>query len=92
MRVVQPVCTGDVHVVPTLIAGFVATDQQNRTAARIERVKNAVRAAFVLDAQLAQVIVSGAVDPRRVRKTKLRSSRFEETVVDDARMTRFVRP
>ena len=78
MRVVQPVGNGDMHVVPSLIAGFAAADQQDRTAARIERVKNAVRAAFMLDAQLAQVIVSEAVNPRRVRKTKLRSIRFEQ--------------
>src|ERR1022692_4701582 len=55
--IVQPVCYRDEHVVPSVVARLVATDEQQCNPARVERVQHAIWLPAVLDAQLAHVVV-----------------------------------
>src|ERR1035441_6332909 len=68
--IVQPVCYRDEHVVPSVVARLVATDEQQCNPARVERVQHAIWLPAVLDAQLAHVVVLGLCDAGAIREPK----------------------
>src|SRR5574337_6727 len=78
VHVVQPVGYRHMHFVPPVIAGLVAAEQENGAAARVERIKNPVRPAFVLHTKLAHVGVPRPFDPRGVREPEIRPLLFEQ--------------
>jgi hypothetical protein len=45
-------------LIPTVVPGFIPTDEQQGRSARIECVKDAVWASFVLNTQLAHMSVT----------------------------------
>src|ERR1700730_2352417 len=66
MPVVNCVRERYVLLIPTVIPSLVPSDEQQGRSARIEGVKHAVRAAFVLDTQLAHMRVTRHLDARRM--------------------------
>ena len=57
MRVIQLVGHRDMGFIPPVIAGLVAANQENRSAASVKGLQRSVGASFVLGAQLAHVTV-----------------------------------
>ena len=78
MFVVESVRHRYIDVVPAVISSLVATDQQNRTAARIEGVERSIGAAFGLRPELTHMTVSGAIDPTAVRKAQVQKQILEQ--------------
>jgi hypothetical protein len=62
MLVVDVISFGHELFVPSIIAGFIPADQQDRCSARIERIKGPVRAPLMLDAKLAHMIMPRCFD------------------------------
>jgi len=52
MLVVQPIRNRDMHLIPAIAAGLVASGQQDRIAQRIECVEDPVRTSFAPNPQL----------------------------------------
>src|SRR5215469_6957612 len=67
MLAVKPVCARDVPLIPAAVTALVATEQQDGSARRVECVQHTVRLPIVLDAQLAHMAATRAVDMARVR-------------------------
>ena len=64
--------------IPPVIAGLVAADQENCSAAWVKGVQRSVGAPFVLGAQLAHVTVFGAIDSSAVRMLQIRAHGFKQ--------------
>src|ERR1700754_400272 len=62
MLTVKRVRARDVPLIPAGVTAFVATEQHDGNARRVERVQHTVRISIVLDAQLAHVAATRAVD------------------------------
>jgi len=60
--VVEPIGQRNESIVPTVIAGFAATDEQQRRAPGIEGVEYPQRAPSMLHAELTQMPMSGTGD------------------------------
>src|ERR1017187_7797717 len=69
--VVKLICQRYVLLVPTVVAGFVATQQQKRHAARIENVEHPVGVSLVLHPQLPHSGMARAVYLAAVRKWEM---------------------
>src|SRR5471030_2891799 len=59
--VIKAICQRYISLVPAVIAGFVAAQQQDRHAARIENIEHPVGAPLVLGAQFAYYGMAGTV-------------------------------
>ena len=78
MFVVESVRRRYIDVVPAVISSLVATDQQNRTAARVKGVKRSIGVTFVLCPEFTHVAVLGTVDSAAMRETQIRPTFFEQ--------------
>src|SRR5437868_4929457 len=81
------VCDGDHTAVPAIVAGFVASKEQQSHAPRIKGVKHTVRLALVLHPQLAHFAELRAFHLRAVRKGQRRPAFDQEA---DAKVHRFL--
>src|ERR1035437_2001005 len=75
---VELICQRYLFLVPAVIAGFVATEQQKSYAARIKNVKHPVGVSLVLHAQLTQSGMARAVYLAAVRKRKMGATLFQQ--------------
>jgi hypothetical protein len=55
MLLVERIGFGDHLVVPAVVAGLVAAEEEDGNAARVEGIENAVRSTLVLDAKFAHM-------------------------------------
>jgi len=78
MFFVQPVRLRYVFPIPAVVTALVAADQQNRRAARIESVQDAIRFALVLNPKLTHLTEPRAAHIGAMGKRELRPLGFEQ--------------
>jgi hypothetical protein len=78
MFIVESVGNAHALLVPTFIAGLVATDQQDRRTSRIECVQDAKGSTLMLNPQFAHVAMPGKHNSRAMWKRQGRTSHLEE--------------
>ena len=78
MAVVDLVGHRDESLIPSVVSGLVAADQEHRCPPRIECVQYPIRSPGMLDSQLPHVIVTGSLDPRTVRVFERHTVFFEQ--------------
>src|SRR5262245_34824691 len=79
MLVIQPVRQGDVSLVPPIVPGLVAADQQDRRAPGVEGIEDAVGPSGVLHPELPHVRVPRGGDAGAIREPQ----RGPETLEQD---------
>jgi hypothetical protein len=78
MFVVESISHRYIDVVPAVVSGLVATDQQNRDAVWVKGEERSIGTAFVLRPELTHVAMPGPVDSAAMRKAKVRSAFFDQ--------------
>src|SRR5258706_10457742 len=73
VQVVESIRAKNASLIPSPISRLIASQEQDCSTARIERVENAERSAGVLNAQLPHVAVTRCADRRRVRVRERRA-------------------
>jgi hypothetical protein len=78
MLIVKIIGDGYEYLIETIIACFVATNQQNRGAERIEGVEHPDGLSAALNPQFAHMAMARTLDPRRLGKAKPNITRFKQ--------------
>ena len=78
MFVIQLIGDGDMKLIPAIVSGFVATNQQNRHTARVKGIKRAVRSPGMLRSEFAHVSMSRATYATAVRMAQRRTTRLQQ--------------
>jgi hypothetical protein len=78
MATANLVCHRDENVIPSVVSGLVAANQQDRGSPRIECVQYTKRSPGMLDTQFPHVIVSGRLDAGTVRVLEPHAVFFEQ--------------
>jgi hypothetical protein len=76
--VIQLIGDGDMNFIPTIVAGFVTADQQNRHAARVKGIKRSIWTSGVLRSEFTHMPVSRAVNATAVRMTERWTPRLQQ--------------
>src|ERR1022692_732914 len=78
MATVDLVGHRDESVIPSVVSGFVAADQEYRGPPRIERIQYPIWSPGVLDSQLPHVFVFGRLDAGTIRVLERHTVLFEQ--------------
>jgi hypothetical protein len=79
VRLVQALSHRNLHAIPMIVTRFVSAQQQNGTAAWVERIKDAQRTGLMLHTQLSQVWEPGTFNPRARGKAQLRPQLLQQS-------------
>ena len=83
MFVVESVRNRTLLVVPPMVSGLVAAQQENAGSSRVERIQHTVRPPLVLNPEFSHVAVPGRCDARRIWEWE-RWSMLDEEFYDAA--------
>src|SRR5260221_2485993 len=83
MFVVEPVRNRSLLLVPAIVSGLVAAQQENAGSSRVERIQHTVRPPLVLNPEFSHVAVPGRCDARRIWEWE-RWSMLDEEFYDAA--------
>ena len=83
MFVVEPVRNRNLLLVPAIVSGLVAAQQENAGSSRVERIQHTVRPPLVLNPEFSHVAVPGRCDARRIWEWE-RWSMLDEEFYDAA--------
>src|SRR5438552_2454307 len=79
--VVEIIGHGYVFLVPAIVPGLVATEQQDRGAPRVEGIQHPVRISAMLHSQFAHMTMPGRFDSRRIGELEMRPLLLEQAYV-----------